>query len=82
MILTVTNGYLNKYNCILGIEAVISKSTDYDELMYVWKAWRDASGAKIKQQFNTYVELSNEAARENGKLNHFIKIYGVGPLQI
>ncbi|RZC38944.1 hypothetical protein BDFB_007692, partial [Asbolus verrucosus] len=63
-----------KQNCDLSkeglsqepdIEAVFSKSTDYDELAYVWKAWRDASGAKIRNLYKTYVDLSNEAAMAN-----------------
>lgn len=49
-----------------GIESIMSSSTDYDELVYAWTSWRNATGAKIKQQFNTYVDLSNEAARLNG----------------
>ncbi|EFA05307.1 angiotensin-converting enzyme [Tribolium castaneum] len=48
-----------------GIEAVIAKSTDYDELLYVWKAWRDASGAKMRNLYRIYVDLSNEAAVAN-----------------
>jgi peptidyl-dipeptidase A len=49
-----------------GMEEVISKSRNYDELTYVWKAWRDASGAKMRDDYKTYVELSNLAAEKNG----------------
>ena len=50
----------------------MEKSTNYDELTYVWKAWRDASGAKIRNQYKQYVKLSNEAAKANSKqLNIF-----------
>ncbi|PNF19925.1 hypothetical protein B7P43_G11508 [Cryptotermes secundus] len=49
-----------------GMEAVISTSQDYDELTYVWKAWRDVSGAKMREDYKTYVELSNLAAQKNG----------------
>ncbi|RZB38755.1 hypothetical protein BDFB_008530 [Asbolus verrucosus] len=64
----------SKQNCDLsteglslepGMEAVLAKSTDYDELAYVWKAWRDASGAKMRDSYKTYVDLSNEAAVAN-----------------
>ncbi|KAJ8984249.1 hypothetical protein NQ317_007481 [Molorchus minor] len=48
-----------------GIESIMSKSTDYDELTYVWTAWRNATGAKMKDLYKTYVDLSNEAARAN-----------------
>jgi len=49
-----------------GMEEVISQSRNYDELTYVWKAWRDASGAKMRDDYKTYVELSNLAAEKNG----------------
>lgn len=45
----------------------MSKSNNYDELKYLWKAWRDASGAKMKQLYGQYVELSNKAAKANSK---------------
>ena len=48
------------------MEDVISKSRNYDELVYVWKAWRDASGAKMRDDYKKYVELSNLAAEQNG----------------
>jgi len=49
-----------------GIEEVISQSRNFDELTYVWKAWRDASGAKMRDDYKTYVQLSNLAAELNG----------------
>ncbi|XP_069675481.1 angiotensin-converting enzyme-like isoform X2 [Periplaneta americana] len=49
-----------------GMEKVISSSRDYDELTYVWKAWRDVSGAKMRDDYKVYVELSNLAAQING----------------
>jgi peptidyl-dipeptidase A len=48
------------------MEEVISKSRDYDELIYVWKGWRDVSGAKMRDDYKKYVELSNLAAEKNG----------------
>jgi peptidyl-dipeptidase A len=48
------------------MEAVISSSRDYDELTYVWKSWRDVSGAKMREDYKKYVELSNLAAEKNG----------------
>lgn len=44
----------------------MATSTNYDELLYAWKTWRDVSGAEIKSSYNTYVTLSNEAAVANG----------------
>jgi len=48
------------------MEEVISQSRNFDELAYVWKAWRDASGAKMRDDYKKYVELSNLAAEKNG----------------
>uniref|UniRef100_A0A8C3XMN8 Angiotensin-converting enzyme n=1 Tax=Chelydra serpentina TaxID=8475 RepID=A0A8C3XMN8_CHESE len=45
---------------------ILAKSRDYDELLFSWKGWRDASGKKIKSKYKRYVELSNKAARLNG----------------
>lgn len=44
----------------------MSSSTDYEELLYAWTAWRNATGAKIKPLYTPYVELSNEVAKANG----------------
>nr|CAH7715323.1 unnamed protein product [Callosobruchus chinensis] len=43
----------------------MATSKDYDELVYAWTKWRDATGAKMKDLYKTYVELSNEEARAN-----------------
>ncbi|KAK4883480.1 hypothetical protein RN001_006799 [Aquatica leii] len=48
------------------IESILAQSRDYDELVYVWSAWRNATGAKMKDTYKTYVNLSNEAAIING----------------
>lgn len=40
---------------------------DWDELVYVWKGWRDASGKKMREQYKDYIDITNEAARANGK---------------
>ncbi|XP_074835263.1 angiotensin-converting enzyme [Carettochelys insculpta] len=45
---------------------ILAKSRDYDELLFCWKGWRDASGQKIRSKYKRYVELSNKAARLNG----------------
>nr|XP_048686115.1 angiotensin-converting enzyme isoform X2 [Caretta caretta] len=45
---------------------ILAKSRDYDELLFFWKGWRDASGKEIKSKYKRYVELSNKAARLNG----------------
>lgn len=48
------------------LQSILMKSRDYDELVHVWKAWRDAAGKPIREKFLRFVELSNEAATLNG----------------
>lgn len=45
----------------------MATSRDYDELLFVWKGWRDASGKKMRNNYKRYVELSNKAAVLNGQ---------------
>ncbi|XP_052125948.1 angiotensin-converting enzyme-like [Frankliniella occidentalis] len=49
-----------------GVEEIITTSQDYDELTYIWKAWHDASGKKMRSDYKEYVALSNKAATANG----------------
>lgn len=46
---------------------IMATSRDYDELLFAWKGWRDASGKQIKNNYKRYVELSNKAAVLNGQ---------------
>ncbi|XP_063977771.1 angiotensin-converting enzyme-like [Diachasmimorpha longicaudata] len=59
----------NPFNCNLALEPnlteILIKSRDPDELKYIWTAWRDASGKKMKNYFIRYVQLSNEIAKLN-----------------
>lgn len=56
-------------NCGLSLEPeiteIMSKSRDFDELKHVWTKWHEQSGGKMRQQYQQFVELSNEAARLN-----------------
>jgi len=45
---------------------LLEKSYNYEELVYLWKAWRDATGRKIKSNYLKYLELSNLEAKLNG----------------
>lgn len=40
-------------------------SRDFDELKYYWKEWRDNSGKKMRDDYKSYVQLMNQAARAN-----------------
>ncbi|XP_001845716.2 angiotensin-converting enzyme [Culex quinquefasciatus] len=41
---------------------IMAKSENYDELLYVWKEWRDKTGRLMKDDYNDYVHLMNKAA--------------------
>lgn len=43
-----------------------AKSRDFDELKYLWKAWRDESGRKMKPSYQDYVTITNEVGVGNG----------------
>uniref|UniRef100_A0A8C5IRE9 Angiotensin-converting enzyme n=1 Tax=Junco hyemalis TaxID=40217 RepID=A0A8C5IRE9_JUNHY len=45
---------------------IMATYRDYDELLFAWKGWRDASGKKMRNNYKRYVELSNKAAVLNG----------------
>nr|AMO02511.1 angiotensin-converting protein 1 [Tityus serrulatus] len=57
-------------NCNLSLEPelteILTKSRNYDELAYIWKAWRDVSGKRVKDKYIRFIELSNKAAELNG----------------
>lgn len=50
------------------IKEMMKDLSKFDKLTYVWKAWSDATGAKMKKQYEIYVDLYNEAAKANGEL--------------
>ncbi|XP_038634663.1 angiotensin-converting enzyme [Scyliorhinus canicula] len=45
---------------------IMATSNDYNELLFAWKGWRDASGKKMRTDYKRYVKLSNKAAKLNG----------------
>lgn len=47
----------------------MAKSKDVSELTHMWQQWHDETGRPLRSKFIRYVELSNEAARLNGKSN-------------
>lgn len=52
---------------------ILAKSRDYDELLHVWKAWRDKTGKPLRAKYLRYVQLSNEAAKLNGMRELFLR---------
>lgn len=47
---------------------ILATSSNYDELAYVWREWRDVASKPMRDDYEMYIELSNKAARANGKL--------------
>ncbi|XP_033624233.1 angiotensin-converting enzyme-like [Asterias rubens] len=55
--------------CLLlepDIENIMAESTNYSELLWAWKSWRDVVGREIRPLYSTYVDLKNEGARASG----------------
>ncbi|XP_065566887.1 angiotensin-converting enzyme-like [Artemia franciscana] len=59
----------NSTECGLSLEPeiteIMAKSRNYDELEHTWNQWHEMSGAKIRNLYPQFVELSNEAAKLN-----------------
>ena len=54
-----------------GIEAILAdtENRSWEELTYVWTAWRNGTGRNMRGKIGDYVELSNKAAQANGEDN-------------
>ncbi|XP_071521484.1 angiotensin-converting enzyme-like [Panulirus ornatus] len=56
--------------CSLALEPdltrILRTSRDYEELKHVWKMWRYASGRRIRDHYQLFVQLANKAAKLNG----------------
>ncbi|XP_041734342.1 angiotensin-converting enzyme-like isoform X1 [Coregonus clupeaformis] len=48
------------------LQKIMAESRDYNELLFVWQGWRNASGRELRQDFKRYVQLANKAATLNG----------------
>lgn len=46
---------------------IMANSDNPEELKHVWVEWRKVTGAKVRDLFAQYVDLSNDAARLNSK---------------
>ena len=58
---------INGTKCLtLGdLSTILRKSRDYNELLFVWKGWRDATGPKIRSNYKSFVDVKNKGAKEN-----------------
>lgn len=64
--------FLNKKTknvVVTDLTRIMAKSKDINELTHMWQQWHDETGRPLRSKFIRYVELSNEAARLNGKPN-------------
>ncbi|KAM3955609.1 angiotensin-converting enzyme [Aphomia sociella] len=48
------------------ISRILAHSRIENELLYVWKSFRDKTGPKLKNRFMRYVQLANQAAVSTG----------------
>ena len=53
----------------------MADSTDYEELKWAWKGFRDEIGVANKPHYIRYVELANEVAVANGEFCN--DLYGI-----
>ncbi|KAL4229123.1 hypothetical protein ACF0H5_012162 [Mactra antiquata] len=57
------------YDCMNlepGLTRLLAESKDYDQLAFAWKRWRDVAKGEMKELYEEFVQLSNEAIRDNG----------------
>lgn len=45
--------------------SILSKSRDYDRLLFAWKGWRDAVGPDLRPRYKEFVKLKNIGATDN-----------------
>jgi peptidyl-dipeptidase A len=43
----------------------LTNSRDYDELLWAWKGWHDATGPKMRSLYTETVTLQNKGARDS-----------------
>ncbi|XP_064807077.1 angiotensin-converting enzyme-like [Oncorhynchus masou masou] len=48
------------------LQQIMAESRDYNELLFAWQGWRNASGRELRQDYKRYVQLANKAATLNG----------------
>lgn len=69
-------GFDKPFDCGLklypDLKEIMARSRDWDELLYVWGEWRRKSGENMKELYEQLVDLTNEAANYNSKLNELI----------
>ncbi|KAI8513678.1 hypothetical protein Bbelb_080020 [Branchiostoma belcheri] len=62
--------YDNPSNCLAlnpDLYNCLAKERDYDRLRFCWEGWRDAVGRQLKDNYPRFVELSNDAVRQDAQ---------------
>ena len=59
-------GRVRKLRLSKHLIGIMAKSNNSDELLYVWKSWRDSVGPRVKDFYKDYVRLNNIGAKEHG----------------
>jgi len=51
-----------------GVDGIFkdTKNRSWEELLYFWTAWRNATGRKLRDKIEDYLTLNNKAAKLNG----------------
>lgn len=57
---------------VADLTEIMRSSRDYTELKNAWMGWFEGAGRKIKDDYESFVTLSNEAYRSDGKLTPLV----------
>jgi len=57
----------------------MSSSRDWDELVWAWRGWRDATGRKMKKNYTDFANLMNKAAKMNGNVTNTLELSVIRP---
>ncbi|EDV25300.1 uncharacterized protein TRIADDRAFT_37492 [Trichoplax adhaerens] len=52
------------YSLNPGLDGILAKSRDYNELLFAWHGWRNGTGPSIKPYYIKYVSLMNTLAKQ------------------
>ena len=58
--------YINVFAIYSGLTNIMATNSDYGTTKNVWQGWRDASGKKMKKDFQEMIRILNKAAKKNG----------------
>lgn len=62
-------------SALTGLDAIMASSTDFDERLQAWEGWRVEAGKKMRPLYEEYVDLKNEASRDNGGEPHVKRLF-------